>query len=59
MVFNLTYNKEGKPYEAPNDVPQVSKDKTAEDGHIQEPMEKNSMVAENEGSYGKKQYSEN
>ena len=27
MVFNLTYNKEGKPYEAPNNVPQVSKDK--------------------------------
>lgn len=34
MVFNLTYNKEGKPYEAPNDVPQVSQDKPAEDGHF-------------------------
>lgn len=54
MVFNLTYNKEGKPYEAPNNVPQVSKDKPTEDGHFQEPMKQNSMIAENEGSYGKK-----
>lgn len=54
MVFNLTYNKEGKPYEAPNNVPQVSKDKPTEDGHFQEPMKQNSMIAENEGSYGKR-----
>ena len=54
MVFNLTYNKEGKPYEAPNNVPQVSKDKPTEDGHFQEPMKQNRMIAENEGSYGKK-----
>lgn len=54
MVFNLTYNKEGKPYEALNNVPQVSKDKPAEDGHFQEPMKQNSMIAENEGSYGKR-----
>lgn len=54
MVFNLTYNKEGKPYEAPNNVPQVSKDKPTEDGHFQEPMKQNRMIAENEGSYGKR-----
>lgn len=54
MVFNLTYNKEGKPYEALNNVPQVSKDKPTEDGHFQEPMKQNSMIAENEGSYGKR-----
>ena len=54
MVFNLTYNKEGKPYGAPNNVPQVSKDKPTEDGHFQELMKQNSMIAENEGSYGKR-----
>lgn len=54
MVFNLTYNKEGKPYEAPNNVPQVSKDKPTEDEHFQEPMKQNRMIAENEGSYGKR-----
>jgi hypothetical protein len=47
MVFNLTYNKEGKPYEA---APQALKKETV----YQFPQRELSMVAEEPAQYGEK-----
>ena len=52
MVFNLTYNKEGKPYEAP--TPQAPKKGTV----YQFPQQELLMVAEEPAQYGKKKDSE-
>ena len=52
MVFNLTYNKEGKPYEAP--APQAPKKGTV----YQFPQQELLMVAEEPAQYGKKKDSE-
>lgn len=53
MVFNLTYNKEGKPYEVPDEAPQVGQSKPVEYRRFQEKTDRNDMVAEDGNSYGK------
>lgn len=59
MVFNLTYNKEGKPYEVPDDVTQASKGKVAEYRHFRHTGDSNNMVAEGKSTYGEKNDSVN
>lgn len=59
MVFNLTYNKDGKPYEIPEDVPRLGKDKSTKYSHFQESMDQIGMVAEEKGAYREKHDSDN
>ncbi|MGI6127030.1 MAG: type I restriction endonuclease subunit R [Planifilum sp.] len=55
MVFNLTYNKEGKPYTAPEDVPAASNHKKMGYQGLQETISQYDMVAEDPTDYGGKQ----
>ena len=47
LVFNLTYNKEGKPYEAPQEHKSVV--------YNFEPQQELQMIAEEQSPYGEKQ----
>lgn len=55
MVFNLTYNKEGKPYEMPDDTPHVTgKTAPSEYRYSLPKQEYGMMVAEDTPAYGEK-----
>ena len=59
MVFNLTYNKEGKPYEVPDDATQARKGKVAEYQRFRQTGYSDDMVAEGKSTYGEKNDSVN
>ena len=59
MVFNLTYNKEGKPYEVPDDATQARKGKVAEYQRFRQTGYSDDMVAEDKSTYGEKNDSVN
>ncbi|MCI2192510.1 MAG: DEAD/DEAH box helicase family protein [Ancrocorticia sp.] len=59
MVFNLTYNKEGKPYEVPDDATQARKGKVTEYQRFRQTGYSNDMVAEGKSTYGEKNDSVN
>ena len=59
MVFNLTYNKEGKPYEVPDDATQARKGKVAEYQRFRQTGYSDDMVAEDKSAYGEKNDSVN
>lgn len=59
MVFNLTYNKEGKPYEVPDDATQARKGKVTEYQRFRQTGDSNDMVAEDKSAYGEKNDSVN
>lgn len=60
MVFNLTYNKEGKPYEAPDDLdsPKVASDNFTSYRYPTEAPRSGMMVADGKVTFGEKKDSD-
>ncbi|WP_329886777.1 type I restriction endonuclease subunit R [Pseudoramibacter faecis] len=54
MVFNLTYNKEGKPYEMPEESPKLVKGKSKGYSYTDDLTSSYRMVAEDQVPYGGK-----
>ena len=60
MVFNLTYNKEGKPYEAPDDLdsPKVASDNFTSYRYPTEAPRSGMMAADSKVTFGEKKDSD-
>jgi type I restriction enzyme R subunit len=60
MVFNLTYNKEGKPYEAPDDLdsPKVASDNFTSNRYPTEAPRSGMMAADGKVTFGEKKDSD-